>query len=133
MLAIIGGTGLYQIQGLETIDTLETDTPFGSPSAPIIKVAYRNTELLFLPRHGNTHERLPHEINYPANIFALKKLGATASSVCLPQEAFRKISIPGILFSRPSILTGPEADVSPVFSATVCPPTSPLPNRCAPA
>jgi 5'-methylthioadenosine phosphorylase len=77
MLAIIGGTGLYQIQGLETIETLQTDTPFGPPSAPIVKAAYRNSELLFLPRHGNHHDRLPHEINYPANIFALKKQGAT--------------------------------------------------------
>jgi 5'-methylthioadenosine phosphorylase len=77
MLAIIGGTGLYQIQGLETIETLQTDTPFGPPSAPIVKAVYRNTELLFLPRHGDNHDRLPHEINYPANIFALKKQGAT--------------------------------------------------------
>ncbi|MBG0779040.1 MAG: MTAP family purine nucleoside phosphorylase [Desulfotignum balticum] len=77
MLAIIGGTGLYHIQGLETIETLQIDTPFGSPSAPIVKAAYQNTKMLFLPRHGKNHERLPHEINYPANIFALKKLGAT--------------------------------------------------------
>lgn len=77
MLAIIGGTGLYQIQGIETIERFQTDTPFGPPSAPVVKAAYRNTELLFLPRHGNNHGRLPHEINYPANIFALKKLGAT--------------------------------------------------------
>jgi len=77
MLAIIGGTGLYQIQGLETIETLQTDTPFGPPSAPIVKAVYQNTELLFLPRHGDNHDRLPHEINYPANIFALKKQGAT--------------------------------------------------------
>lgn len=77
MLAIIGGTGLYQIKGIETIDTIQTDTPFGPPSAPIVRAVYQDTELLFLPRHGNGHEHLPHEINYPANIFALKKLGTT--------------------------------------------------------
>jgi 5'-methylthioadenosine phosphorylase len=77
MLAIIGGTGLYQIQGLETVETFLTDTPFGPPSAPIVKAVYQNTKMLFLPRHGQNHEQLPHEINYPANIFALKKLGAT--------------------------------------------------------
>ena len=77
MLAIIGGTGLYHIHGLETIETLQIDTPFGTPSGPILKAVYKDAEMLFLPRHGKHHERLPHEINYPANIFALKKLGAT--------------------------------------------------------
>ena len=76
MLAIIGGTGIYKIDGLDVIDELTVETPFGAPSAPIVVAKYLNKELLFLPRHGTQHQLLPHEINYRANIFALKKLGA---------------------------------------------------------
>ncbi|MFZ1891487.1 MAG: S-methyl-5'-thioadenosine phosphorylase [Formosimonas sp.] len=76
MLAIIGGTGIYKIDGLDVIDELTVETPFGDPSAPIVVAKYLNKELLFLPRHGTQHQLLPHEINYRANIFALKKLGA---------------------------------------------------------
>lgn len=76
MLAIIGGTGIYHIDAFEVIEKLEVQTPFGTPSAPIAKVKYGGHELLFLPRHGANHELLPHEVNYRANIFALKKLGA---------------------------------------------------------
>ncbi len=76
MLAIIGGTGLYQIEGLQVQDEVVVETPFGEPSAPIFKATYGEHELLFLPRHGQNHQFLPHEVNYRANIFALKELGA---------------------------------------------------------
>ena len=76
MLAIIGGTGIYKIDGFDVIDEFTVETPFGDPSAPIVVAKYLNKELLFLPRHGTQHQLLPHEINYRANIFALKKLGA---------------------------------------------------------
>ena len=76
MLAIIGGTGLYQIEGLSVKEELNVSTPFGSASAPVVKAEYGDREVLFLPRHGRAHELLPHEVNYRANIFALKKLGA---------------------------------------------------------
>lgn len=76
MLAIIGGTGLYQIEGLEVQEEVSVETPFGQPSAPVVKARYGEHELLFLPRHGQHHQFLPHEVNYRANIFALKKLGA---------------------------------------------------------
>lgn len=76
MLAIIGGTGIYHIEGLKIIEEVPVATPFGDPSAPVVKARYKDKELLFLPRHGQRHQFLPHEINYRANIFALKKLGA---------------------------------------------------------
>jgi 5'-methylthioadenosine phosphorylase len=76
MLAIIGGTGIYKVDGLEVIEEVLVETPFGSPSAPVVKAKYKDKELLFLPRHGIHHQLLPHEINYRANIFALKKMGA---------------------------------------------------------
>jgi 5'-methylthioadenosine phosphorylase len=76
MLAIIGGTGLYEMDGLNVKEELNVATPFGAPSALVVKAEYGNREVLFLPRHGRDHEFLPHEVNYRANIFALKKLGA---------------------------------------------------------
>lgn len=76
MLAIIGGTGIYELKGVDSIQTLSIETPFGQPSAPIVKARYKDKPFLFLPRHGRHHQFLPHEINYRANIFALKQLGA---------------------------------------------------------
>ena len=76
MLAIIGGTGLYNIEGVELVSEQEIDTPFGKPSAPVKTLRAGDREFLFLPRHGAGHAFLPHEINYRANVFALKKAGA---------------------------------------------------------
>lgn len=77
MLAIIGGTGVYQMDGLEILETINCDTPFGAPSGPVLRGKLGRHEVLFLARHGVGHQQLPHEINYRANIFALKQLGAT--------------------------------------------------------
>lgn len=77
MLAIIGGTGIYKFEGLEIINTHQVETPFGSASAEVLEGKYGDLTLFFLPRHGNAHQKLPHEINYRANIWALKSLGVT--------------------------------------------------------
>ncbi|WP_415899849.1 MTAP family purine nucleoside phosphorylase [Neptuniibacter sp. QD48_11] len=77
MLGIIGGTGIYQLEGLEVMGEHEIETPFGSPSAPILQGRMGERDLFFLPRHGRRHELLPSEVNYRANIWALKKLGVT--------------------------------------------------------
>jgi 5'-methylthioadenosine phosphorylase len=77
MLAIIGGTGVYQMEGLEATEAVELSTPFGQPSAAIVKGRTAGHEVLFLARHGEGHRLLPGEINYRANIYALKALGAT--------------------------------------------------------
>lgn len=76
MLAIIGGTGLYQIDSLKVISRQSVKTPFGDPSAEITVAEYADRKVLFLPRHGEKHQLLPSEVNYRANIWALKKLGA---------------------------------------------------------
>jgi 5'-methylthioadenosine phosphorylase len=79
-LAIIGGSGLYELEGLRNVEELRVTTPFGSPSDSVIRgqLAGRDGDvtLLFLPRHGRGHRIPPHRINYRANIFALKQLGA---------------------------------------------------------
>jgi 5'-methylthioadenosine phosphorylase len=77
MLAIIGGTGLYRLPGLALESTLPPETPFGSASAPVQQGRMHGQPLLFLPRHGPGHRLLPHEVNYRANVFALKRAGAT--------------------------------------------------------
>jgi 5'-methylthioadenosine phosphorylase len=76
-LAVIGGSGLYEVDGLEDTTELRVDTPYGPPSDPIVKGVLGETTMLFLPRHGRGHRYPPHGINYLANICALKLAGAT--------------------------------------------------------
>lgn len=75
MIGIIGGTGLYQIEGLEVLGTQEVETPFGRPSAPVQLGKIGSEIVAFLPRHGTKHDMLPGEINFRANIWALKVVG----------------------------------------------------------
>lgn len=77
MLAIIGGTGLYDLAALETAERIDGDTPFGTPSGPVLRGRVGAAPVLFLARHGAGHRLLPHEVNYRANVFALKRAGAT--------------------------------------------------------
>ena len=77
MLGIIGGTGLYELAGLQVEQRLQGDTPFGRPSGEILRGRLHGKPVLFLARHGAGHRLLPHEVNYRANVFALKHAGAT--------------------------------------------------------
>ena len=77
MLAIIGGTGLAQLKDLQILETYDISTPFGMPSCPVVRGRRGDHEILFLTRHGSQRHHLPHEINYRANIYALKSIGAT--------------------------------------------------------
>lgn len=77
MLAIVGGTGLYELPGLDITQRIGGTTPFGDPSGDILKGRFAGNEVLFLARHGAGHRLLPHEVNYRANVFALKQAGAT--------------------------------------------------------
>ena len=75
VLGVIGGSGLYQFDGLENIQTLDVDTPFGKPSSPILTGNLAGKKIAFLARHGIGHTINPNEINYRANIYALKSTG----------------------------------------------------------
>ena len=75
IVGIIGGSGLYQMEGLKKIREVEIKTPFGRPSEKFVRGLLGGTEFVFLPRHGKGHRWLPTEINFRANIFAMKKLG----------------------------------------------------------
>jgi 5'-methylthioadenosine phosphorylase len=75
-LAIIGGSGLYNMPGLQNTQERKVDTPFGKPSAPIVLGELEGKQVAFLARHGIGHHIMPSEVNYRANIYALKSLGA---------------------------------------------------------
>ena len=77
-LAIIGGSGLAALPGLDILQTLTPAMPWGAPSAPVTLGQFKARELLFLPRHGPGHTIPPHRVNYRANIQALKDCGAAA-------------------------------------------------------
>ena len=77
MLAIIGGTGIYDLAGMEVDERIDAGTPFGTPSGSVVRGRIGGRPVLFLARHGAGHRLLPHEVNYRANVFALKRAGAT--------------------------------------------------------
>ncbi|MGB8647879.1 MAG: MTAP family purine nucleoside phosphorylase, partial [Anaerolineae bacterium] len=73
--AVIGGSGVYQIEGLTDVQELSITTPFGEPSDAIILGTLQGQRIAFLPRHGRGHRLLPTHVPYRANIYALKELG----------------------------------------------------------
>ncbi|MFI9651689.1 S-methyl-5'-thioinosine phosphorylase [Guyparkeria halopsychrophila] len=73
-LAIIGGTGLSQIEGIDDVRHQVVPTPFGEPSGPVTIGRMQGCEVVFLPRHGYNHRIPPHQVNYRANIWALREL-----------------------------------------------------------
>lgn len=74
-IAIIGGTGLDQLDGLHIGEKITVDTPYGMPSAPVQKGEYHGKPVYFFARHGEQHQWPPHRVNYRANMYALKQLG----------------------------------------------------------
>ena len=105
-IGIIGGSGLYDIDELTDCEEREIDTPFGKPSAPYIVGSLRGQRVAFLARHGKGHRILPSELNFRANIYGLKHLGAewivSASAVGSLQERYRPqdIVVPDQFFDR---------------------------------
>src|SRR5215471_12915023 len=75
ILGVLGGSGLYDLDGLEGVREETVVTPFGHPSGPLVRGRLADREIVFLARHGRGHRLLPSEINYRANVHALKQLG----------------------------------------------------------
>ncbi len=75
VIGVIGGSGIYDLPGLGATDEMVVDTPFGLPSGPLVIGNMGDRRLVFIARHGQGHRILPHEINYRANIYALKQMG----------------------------------------------------------
>ena len=97
VLAILGGSGLYDLPGLERVEEIAVDTPYGAPSDTVVRGYLGNTALLFLPRHGRGHRVPPHGINFRANVCALKKLGATHLVSVSAVGSMREAIAPGDL------------------------------------
>lgn len=75
VLGVVGGSGLYDIEGMQNIQKHKISTPFGEPSDEYVSGELNGTKIFFLPRHGVGHRFLPGEVNYRANIYGFKKLG----------------------------------------------------------
>ena len=106
LIGVIGGTGLYRMDGLENAAEVAVDTPFGSPSDVIVTGTLNGVGVAFLPRHGRGHRVLPSEIPARANIYALKSLGVqrviSVSAVGSMREAIRPLDmiVPDQLIDR---------------------------------
>ncbi len=96
-IGVIGGSGLYEMEGLRVIDELKIETPFGEPSDPYVIGEVDGTRVAFLSRHGRGHRRLPTELNYRANLFGFKLLGVhtilSASAVGSMKEEYHPTDI----------------------------------------
>ena len=105
-IGIIGGSGLYEMEGFEGISELTVQTPFGAPSDKVVSGRINGRRVCFLPRHGVGHRILPHEINHKANIWALRSLGVrwlisvTAVGSLREDLAPRDIVVPDQLIDR---------------------------------
>jgi 5'-methylthioadenosine phosphorylase len=96
-IGVLGGSGLYDMDGLSDVRWVKVRTPFGDPSDAYCVGRLGDRRVIFLPRHGRGHRRTPTELNYRANIWGLKKLGATAvisvSAVGSMKEEIRPLDI----------------------------------------
>lgn len=105
-LGIIGGSGIYQMPGVELVQEHAISTPFGEPSDKVIEGKLHGRTVYFLPRHGKGHRFTPSEVNYRANIYALKSLGVThvlaVSAVGIMKEHIRPgdMVVPDQIFDR---------------------------------
>lgn len=95
MWAIIGGSGFEKFDAFKTVEPIDRKTPFGEASSGIKRVRIGSHEALFVSRHGEHHERLPTEVNFRANIFALKRAGAKAIMSFSAVGSLRKEMAPG--------------------------------------
>lgn len=140
-LGIIGGSGLYDMPELETVDILDVETPFGSPSSPITVGNLKGVTIAFVARHGRVHNLLPSEVPYRANIYALKTLGlqrvlsvSAVGSLC-EEYAPLNIVVPDQVLdrtkNRPSTFFGKGLVAHVAFAQPFCPAFSTTLNAAA--
>jgi 5'-methylthioadenosine phosphorylase len=107
-IGIIGGSGLYEMEGVENAEEYEVQTPFGRPSDHLIGGTLHGRQVFFLPRHGRGHVIAPHEVNHRANIYALRAMGVrwiicvTAVGSLQERYAPRDIVLPSQFYDRTS-------------------------------
>ncbi len=114
-IGVIGGTGLYDIEGLTDIEELNIDTPFGKPSDTIITGKLEGVGIAFLPRHGKGHRISPTEVPYRANIYALKSLGVEHIIAVNSAGSFKKEIKPGDLLIPDQLIDRTRSRVNSFF------------------
>lgn len=119
-LAIIGGTGLSELDGLIIKQKKRVETPFGQPSSDILLGELAEQSVLFLPRHGQTHTIPPHKINYRANIWALQSLGAESIVAVAAVGGIRKDMAPGVIAVPDQIIDYTYGREHSFFSENFC-------------
>ena len=97
VIGILGGSGLYDIDGLSDIAWTPVETPFGPPSDELLCGSLEGRKVVFLPRHGRGHRKSPSDLNFRANIYALKSLGVTDILSLSACGSFKEELTPGIL------------------------------------
>lgn len=135
-LGILGGSGLYNIDGLENEQWVSIDTPWGGPSDDILFADYKGVALRFLPRHGRGHVLTPSTVNYRANIDALKRAGCTDVLSISAVGSLREAYAPGHFvavnqfidrtFAREKSFFGPGCVAHVSVADPVCPRLSAL-------
>lgn len=143
MIGVIGGSGLYDIDGLEGATWVSVTTPWGKPSDDILVGRLSGTAMAFLPRHGRGHVHAPSDINYRANIDALKRLGCTDILAVSAVGSLREYYTPGDFvlvdqyidrtFARPKSFFGAGCVAHVGFSDPTCPRLSDAVARAVPA
>ena len=137
VIGVIGGSGLYEIEGLNDVRDVKLETPFGTPSDSYVTGILGGAKMVFLPRHGRGHRILPSEVNYRANIYGMKALGVehiiSVSAVGSMKEEIvpGHIVIPDQFFDRTqgkraSTFFGDGVVGHVQFADPVCPDLSPL-------
>jgi len=112
-IGIIGGSGLYDIEGMTDIEEVNVDTPFGKPSDSIVVGRLEGVGIAFLPRHGKGHRISPTELPSRANIYALKSLGVEHIIAVCTAGSFKKRLSPASCLSPTSLSTAPATVSAP--------------------
>ena len=130
-VGVIGGSGLYEMAALEHVERVPLTTPFGEPSDEFVCGTLAGTRLIFLPRHGRGHRILPSELNFRANIYGMKKLGADWVIGVASVGSLREDIAPGHLvvpnqlidrtYRRPSTFFGNGIVAHVSFADPFCP------------
>jgi 5'-methylthioadenosine phosphorylase len=134
-IGVIGGSGLYQMEGLTGIESVEIDTPFGKPSDAIVLGSLEGVRVAFLPRHGRGHRFNPTQIPVRANIYALKSLGVeriiSVSAVGSLKEEFAPLDlvVPDQLIDRTRLRDSTFFDQGMVVHISIAEPYCPATSR----
>ena len=114
-IGVIGGSGLYEIEGLENIEEVSLDTPFGKPSDNYIVGDFGDVKMVFLSRHGRGHRLLPSELNFRANIYGMKKLGVERIISVSAVGSMKEAIVPGHIVIPDQFIDRTKGRISSYF------------------